>query len=62
MSREFLSARLGVPLALLAMTMLFLVEIVRVTGRPRPFGLRSATLLVVAALVVFIGARFMAYA
>jgi len=43
------------------MTMMFMVEMVRVSGRSRPFGLRSATVLVVAALVVFIGARFMVY-
>jgi hypothetical protein len=61
MSRTFLSSTIGVPLAVLAMTMMFMVEMVRVSGRSRPFGLRSATVLVVAALVVFIGARFMVY-
>ena len=61
MSRTFLSSTIGVPLAVLAMTMMFMVEMVRVSGRSRPFGLRSATVLVVAALVVFIGVRFMVY-
>jgi len=61
MSRTFLSSTIGVPLAVLAMTMMFTVEMVRVSGRSRPFGLRTATVLVVAALVVFIGARFMVY-
>jgi len=60
-TRDFLSSRLGIPLAILALVMLYMVESVRVTGRSRPFGLRSATFLVVAALLVFIGARFMAY-
>jgi len=61
MSRQFLSSTVGIPLAVLAMTMLFVLEMARVSGRSRPFGLRSATGLVVAALVVFIGARFMVY-
>jgi hypothetical protein len=61
MSRTFLSSTIGVPLAVLAMTMMFTVEMVRVSGRSRPFGLRTATVLVVAALVVFIGVRFMVY-
>ena len=61
MTREFLSSGLGIPLAILAMTMLFMVEMARVSGRSRPFGLLSATVLVVGALLVFIAARFMAY-
>jgi len=62
MSRTLLSAAVGVPIALLAMTLLFVLEMLRVSERPRPLGIRSAAVLSVVVLVVFIGARFMTYA
>jgi len=61
MSRSFLSSSVGVPLALVTLTLLFLLEMVRVSGRARPFGMRSVTALAVVALLAFIAARFMAY-
>jgi hypothetical protein len=61
MSRSLLSSHLGVPLALFTMTLLFVLEMIRVSGRQRPFGLRSVTALSVVVLLVFIGARFMVY-
>jgi hypothetical protein len=60
-SRELLSSVVGVPLALTTLTLLFLVEMVRVSGRARPFGLRSVTVLAVAVLLTFIAARFVTY-
>jgi len=62
LSRELLSSTVGVPFALVTLTLLFLVEMVRVSGRPRPFGLRSLAVLAVGVLVVFIAARFVTYA
>jgi len=60
-SRSFLSSDVGVPLALFTMTLLFVLEMVRVSGRQRPFGLRSLSVLAVAALLAFIAARFVTY-
>jgi len=60
-TRSLLSSDVGVPLALFTMTLLFLLEMVRVSGRPRPFGLRSVTVLCVAVLLAFIAARFVTY-
>jgi len=62
MSRTLLSAGVGVPIAILTMTLLFLIETIRVSGRPRPPGMRSAALLAGTVLMVFIAARFMTYA
>jgi|tagenome__1003787_1003787.scaffolds.fasta_scaffold18845074_2 hypothetical protein len=61
MSHSFLSSGVGVPLALFTMTLLFLLDMTRVSGRPRPFGMRSVTVVAVVALLAFIAARFMAY-
>jgi hypothetical protein len=61
MSRSFLSSGVGVPLALVTLALLFLLEMVRVSGRPRPFGMRSVTAVAVVGLLAFIAARFMAY-
>ena len=62
MTRTLLSAGVGIPVALAAMSLWFLVEIVHLTERPRPLLLRSSAILMTAILFGLIVARFAKYA
>ena len=62
MSRTFLSVGVGVPLALLCMTLWFLVELLHLSGRKRPGLLGRAAVLTTAALIFVVVARFVEYA
>jgi hypothetical protein len=61
-TRTLLSAGIGVPIALAAMFVLFIIEVAHVTGRPRPPLARSSAVVIIAVLVFVIVARFVKYA
>jgi hypothetical protein len=60
-SRILLSAGVGVPIALLAMSLWFLVEMFDLSGR-RPGRVRVSALLVTVVLLGLVAARFVKYA
>lgn len=62
MSRTLLSSGVGVPIALLAMLLLFRLEMFTVTRRLRPALMRTSAALVIVVLLVLIVARFAKYA
>jgi hypothetical protein len=62
MSRTLLSASVGVPIALAALWLWFLVEVFNVRRRPRPGLLLPSAVVATAVLLVVIVARFMSYA
>ena len=62
MTRTLLSAGVGIPVALAAMSLWFFVEVVHVTERRRPLLLRSSAMLMTAILFALIVARFAKYA
>ena len=61
MTRTLLSSGVGVPIALLAMLLLFRLEMFTVTRRLRPALMRTSAALVICVLLVLIIARFAKY-
>jgi hypothetical protein len=60
-TRTLLSSGFGVPIALLAMLLLFRLEMFTVTRRLRPALMRTSAALVIGVLLVLIIARFAKY-
>ena len=61
MTRTLLSSGVGVPIALLAMLLLFRLEMFTVTRRLRPALMRTSAALAIGVLLVLIVARFAKY-
>lgn len=62
MIRTLLSVKVGAPLALTAMALLFFVEYFIITGRKRPRNLDHAVKVVTSLVLVIVIARFAKYA
>ena len=62
MSRTMLTIGFGVPVALLAMTLLFAIEAYNLTGRKRPMLLAPLAAITTCLLVGIVVARFAEYA
>lgn len=61
MTRTLLSPGVGIPIALLAMALLFLVELFNVSKRPRPGAARLSAVVVALVLLGLVVARFARY-
>jgi hypothetical protein len=62
MIRTLLSVGVGAPIALVCMTLWFLIELLNLSGRKRPELLDRAAVVTTAVLIFMVVARFLEYA
>jgi hypothetical protein len=62
MTRTLFSVGVGAPIALVCLTLWFLIELLNLSGRKRPERLGRAAVITTAALIFMIVARFVQYA